>query len=151
MNLASSTPAETSATALASATSTEDSAPARHVHSVQIIISVVVPTAGLTVLLLCFIVIRKYRKKRNKAAFGNRPAMTSNVQLYVDQKAELEDEERRKQELDGEGVRYEMEGEERLFEMPGDVSTRMGLASNSRTHELRGAEHSNELEVPSNV
>lgn len=147
----SATAAETSATALPSATSTEDSAPVRRVHSVQIIIiSVVVPTAGLMIL-LCFIVIRRYRKKRSKVAIANHPSMTSNVQLYVDQKAELEDEERRKQELDGEGVRYEMEGEDRIFEMPGNLCTRMELASYSKTHELRGAEHSKELEVPGNT
>ncbi len=77
--------------------------------------------------------------------------MTSNVQLYVDQKAELEDEERRKQELDGQGVRYEVEGEDRIFEMPGNGSTRMESAWYSQTQELRGAEHAKELEVPGNT
>ena len=70
------------------------------------------------------------------------------MQLYVDQKAELEDEERRKHELDSSGRTYEMEGEDRIFEMPGDGDT--GVRSD-RTQELGGVEHSKELEVPSNI
>ena len=40
-----------------------------------------------------------------------------------------------------------MEGEDTLFEMPGDGDTGTGLVF-SRTQELRGMEHSTELEVP---
>ena len=76
--------------------------------------------------------------------------MTSNTQLYVDQKAELEAEERRKHELEAYSIRYEVEGEDSFFEMPGDGNSRMGLASFNQTHELRGTEHSKELEVPGN-
>ena len=149
----SATPTNGSATAISLATSTEGSAPVRRLHSTQtIIISVVVSTVGLIVLLLCFIVIRRYRKKRSQAALSNnQPAMTSNTQLYVDQKAELEAEERRKHELEAYSIRYEMEGEDSFFEMPGDGNPRMGLASFNRTHELRGTEHSKELEVPGNA
>lgn len=142
---ASTTPAESSAVALPLATE-------GHVHSTHIIIvSVVVPTAGLMILLLCFIVIRRYRKKRSQAVFTNEPDKTSNTQLYVDQKAELEDEERRRHELDAGGTTYEMEGEDRRFEMPGDGNTQLRLASSNKTQELRGAEHSKELEVPGNI
>lgn len=153
--LRSATPTGTSATVLPSATSTEDPVPMRHIHSKQIIIiSVLLPTGGLTILLLCLIVIRRYRKKRSHATSTNQSGVTSDTQLYVDQKAELEDEERRKQELDGEGVRYEMEGNDRMhemYEMPGNASTPMELASYNEIHELRGVEHSRELEVPSNI
>ena len=79
------------------------------------------------------------------------PGTTSDVQLYVDQKAELEDEERRRHELDASGIAYEMEGEDRIFEMPGDGDTEIRTAQSDRTQELRGAEHSKELEVPSNL
>ncbi len=79
------------------------------------------------------------------------PAMTSNVQLYVDQKAELEDEERRKHELDASGITYEMEGEDRIFEIPGGGDTGDRSAQSDRPQELRGAEHSKELEVPGNL
>lgn len=153
--LPSTTPAEISATTFPSATSTEDSVPVRHLNSAQIIIiSVVVPITGLTILLLCLIVIRRYRKKRSHATSTNQSGVTSDTQLYVDQKAELEDEERRKQELDGEGVRYEMEGDDRMHEMhemPGNASTPTELASYMEIHELRDEEHSRELEVPSNI
>ncbi len=77
--------------------------------------------------------------------------MASNVQLYVDRKAELEDQERKRHELDTEGIRYEMDGEGTIFEISGDENTRIGLASFNRSHELRGTEHSQELEVPGNI
>ncbi len=135
------------ATALPSATATESSVPVQHIHKTQIIIvSVVVPTIGLVTFLLCFIILRRYRKKRRQAAIKNQWDMTSNTQLYVDQKAELEDEERRKFELDAGGITYEMEGEDRIFEMP--TTAEMRLASLRETHEMRGVEHSQELGVP---
>ena len=146
-----------SATLAASSTAahpsvTESSVPVRRGHSTEIIIiSVVVSTTGLMMALICLIVIRRYRKKRSQTAFTNQRAMTSNVQLYVDQKAELEDKKRLKYELEAQGIRYEMEGEDRKSEMPGVESTRTGLTSSKQTHELRGVEHSQELEVPGNI
>lgn len=146
--LISATAAETSATTLPSVTSAKTAVLSQHVHSTQIIIlSIVVPSAGLIILLLYFIFIRRYRKKRSLAASTNHPAMTSNVQLYLDQKAELEDEERRKHELDAGGNTYEMEGKDCIFEMPGAGNTETRSASCDKVHELRGAEHSRELEV----
>ena len=142
--------AASSTTALPSVT--ESSVPVRRVHSAEImIVSVVVPITGLMVFLLCFIVIRKYRKKRSQAAFTNQSATTSNVQLYVDQKAELEDEKRIKHELESQGIRHEMEGQGNMFEMPGAENTRIEPAPLNRTHELRGMEHSQELEAPGNI
>lgn len=116
-----------------------------------IIISVIVPTTALVIPLLCFILLRKYRKRRSQVSSTTSPGTTSDVQLYVDQKAELEDEERRRHELDASGIAYEMEGEDRIFEMPGDGDTEIRTAQSDRTQELRGAEHSKELEVPSNL
>ena len=69
----------------------------------------------------------------------------------MDQKAELEDEERRKHELEAAGIRYEMEGEDKIFEMLGDGNAMAGTAPSDNKQELRGAEHSRELEVPGNV
>ena len=73
---------------------------------------------------------------------------TTDTQLYVDRKAELEDEERRKYELDATGINHELEGEERIFEMSSGGDSEMRVASFRETHELRGVEHSQELEVP---
>ena len=78
----------------------------------------------------------------------SQPNTTTDTQLYVDRKAELEDEERRKHELDGAGIRYEMEGDDRIFEMPSGRDTEPSLASLRNTHELRGVEHSQEIECP---
>lgn len=77
----------------------------------------------------------------------SQPDMTTDTQFYVDRKAELEDEERRKHELDGAGISYEMEGEDRVFEMRSGRDEEMSLASIRGTQELRGVEHSQELEV----
>lgn len=77
--------------------------------------------------------------------------MASNTQLYVDRKAELEHEERKKYELDAEGTLNEMDGVDTIFEMAGDGNTHMVSPSLNKPQELRGAEHSKELEVPGNI
>lgn len=89
--------------------------------------------------------------KRRQAATIYQPDMTSDAQLYLDRKAELEDEDRRRYELDAENVTHEIEGEDRIFEMSGNRDMGMFPASLRETHEVRGAEHSTELEVPGNV
>ena len=137
------------ATVSSTATPAESSLSVPHPHTTQIIIvSVVVPTIGLVLFLLCFLGIRRHRKKRSQVVLMSQPNTTADTQLYVDRKAELEDEERRKYELDATGVTYEMEGEDRILEMSSGGDTEMRLASIRETHELRGVEHSQELEVP---
>ena len=81
----------------------------------------------------------------------SQPNTTTDTQLCFDQKAELEDEERRKHELDATGKTYEMEGEDKISEMPSGGNAEMRLASFRETHELRGVEHSQELEAPSDA
>ena len=135
-----------------SATKADSSASTQHAQTTHIIvISVMAPIFGFTIPLLCFITIRRYCKKRREAATTNqRPNMvTLDTQLYFDQKAELEDEARRKHELDAEGTIPEMEGQDGIFELPtegGDMGTT--LASSQDVHEMGGAEHSTELDVP---
>lgn len=138
-----------SATASLSATLVKSSVPASHNHTTQIVIlSVIVPTVALMIILVGFIAIRRYRKKRSQAVVTSQSTTTTDTQLYVDQKAELEDEERRKHELDGAGISYEMEGEDRIFEMPSGRDAETSVASIRATQELRGLEHSQELDVP---
>ena len=115
-----------------------------------VIISVVVPNIALMIL-LSLIVIRIYRDKRGQAASTKPQETTSDMQPDVDQKAELEDEGRRRHELDGSKVIYEMEGEDRRFEMPGNGDTGVRSARSDRIQELRCAEHSKELEIPNNI
>ena len=132
-----------------SATKAESSAFTRHTQITYIIIlSVIVPIVGLAIFLLCFITIRRNREKRREAAMTNQPNVISDTQLYFDQKAELGDEERRKHEMDAEGTTHEMDGQDRIFELPGHGGTATTLASLQRVHEMRGAEHSTELEAP---
>ena len=142
----SSSPAASAAALTASSTSGHQGHQAR-----IIILSVVLPTVGLVILLLCVIVIRRYRKKRSYAASTVHPETTSETRIYLDQKAELEDEERRRHELEGGGKVYEVDGQDTIFEMPGNNNSRMQLASSHRTHELRGPDHTQELEVPGNL
>lgn len=150
--LPSATPVDSSPTSLLSTKPTESSGSVRRATSVRIIIvSVVLPTSLLVTILLCFVLIRRYRKKRSQAFSANHPAMTSNVQLYVDQKAELEDEDRRKQVLEAIDIRHEMGGEDMMFEMSSDGNTQIDFSLSNQRQELRGAEHSNELEVPGNI
>ena len=55
-----------------------------------------------------------------------------NGQPYLQQKAELEDVERRRHELDAQNVRYEMEGQDRFIE----------LETNERFRELEDGDKS---------
>ncbi|KAM0798455.1 hypothetical protein BDR22DRAFT_373648 [Usnea florida] len=146
------TPAGSSSLAASTATLTTSSASGHHARRTRtIILSVIIPTVGVMTLLLSFVIIRRYRKKRSPAAMAVDPKVTSDTQLYLDRKAELEDEERRRHELDGGGKVHEMDGQDTLFEMPGDDKSRMNLASPNKMQELRGLDPSQELEVPSNV
>ena len=132
--------------------STASSTPGRRVHSPQLIIlSVVLPTVGIIVLLICFIIVRRYRRKRSQTATSDHPETISNTQLYVDQKAELEDDKRGRYELEAVRKTHEMDGEDTVFEIPGNRNSRMQLPSSHGTHELRGPDHSQELEVPRNI
>ena len=145
-------------TSIDSSSTTDLTSPLKSSGSVQraettrtIIISVVISTTALIIILLCFIVIRIYRKKRSQTAPIKYSRTISDMQPYVDQKVELEDEQRRRHELDAGRRIYEMEGEDRIFEMPGNRDTGTRSSRSNRIQELRGAEHSIELEVPSNI
>ena len=141
-----------SATAASTATLTASSTSGRQAHhALAIILSVVLPTLGFMLLLLCFVIIRRYRKKRFHASLAVSSKTTSDTRLYMDQKAELEDEERRRHELEATGKVHEMDGQDTVLEMPGNNDSRMQLASSHIIHELRGTDHTQELEVPGNV
>lgn len=136
---------------LVSAVETPGPSPRAADYTRTIIVSVVVPITTLVIILLCFVVIRIRRKKRSQAASTESLEKISDVQLYVDQKAELEDEERRRHELDAGGRTFEMEGVDGIFEMPGNGDMGTRSVRSDRVQELKGAEHSKELEAPSNI
>lgn len=108
---------------------------------------------------LSFITIYLWRKRRRSQSFRSKneiPESSDDTQPYLQQKAELDSEERRQLELDGQELRYEMDGAEGRYEIQrSDVShevpverRRHGLLSLGQIHELRGEEHSKELEGP---
>lgn len=144
--------AAASATTLPSATSVAasgDPAPVGRIRYERvIIISIIAPSVVILLLLACFFMIRSYRKKRRQAASIDGPERISNVQLYVDQKPELEDQERRKHELDAQEIRYEMEGGNRLFEISEERVTDKRQSTSDVKAELRGEKHSQELDLP---
>ena len=132
-------------------TTTATQVSGRRISATQIIIvSTIVPTVGLAILVFGFTFIRGYRKKkkRGQAAALSQKDTTSNTQLYLDRKAELGDEEHRRHEMNAESLKYELEGRDRIFEVPSVRDSRTVLASLQEIHEMRGTEHSQELEVP---
>jgi len=96
---------------------------------------------------------RRARKRRLAAAaitatdVDKQPATTEATQPYLQQKAELEDAERRKHELEAQRIVYEMVGEDAVHEVAtGDDRRRV-----STLQELRGTEHSKELEATTSL
>lgn len=83
--------------------------------------------------------------------------MSEETQPYLQQKAELEAEEKRRLELEAVEVRYEMDGANDSKEMPApgsdvrneiDTITRPPMPSLRERQELRGEDCSKELEAP---
>lgn len=68
-------------------------------------------------------------------------ALPEDTQPYLQHKAELEDEERRRHEMDAREARYEMNGEDTMHEIGTGGDRRI-----SALQELKGPEHSKELE-----
>lgn len=90
---------------------------------------------------LALLLWRKYRKKQVAATSTEKDDNTAdNSQLYMQQKAELEDEDR---------SRHELGAQEKISEMDGDMIHEMPVASRGQglgqTQELRGEEFSKEL------
>ena len=100
---------------------------------------------------------RKYRKRRIAAATDATDKDSSSssgaTQPYLQQKSELDAEEARKHELHAEEQRYESAGSTIHEMQDGDqdheiiAEARIAMASLRATHELKGEEHSKELEA----
>ena len=109
---------------------------------IGIIIGIVIPILLVTMGLACFCIVRKRRRKRDGAAIAlqDTEGEGGNPQLYFQQKAELDDEQRR-HEMEAAEVRYEMDGEDAIHEMPVEERERR-----FGRQELRGEENSQELD-----
>ena len=117
------------------------------------ILSITFVSVVPVVALLAFVVVKIFRWQQRKQKRG--PAIGRNgvkrinsqpslQQPYLQPKAEL-DAEQARQEIEARQHRYEMDGADAILELPvaHDGPLSLGL-----THELKGDEHSTELEAP---
>lgn len=95
-------------------------------------------------LLTVSLLFRSYKIKKTKALRG-KLTVPEDSQPYLQQKAELEAEETRKHELEVGEIRHELDGKIRIQEISDESSH--GLPSVYQRQELRGEEHSRELEA----
>ena len=120
---------------------------------------VVVPVVAIISFILGVIYLRSRRRRfQNRSHSGNGLADPSEeAQPYLQQKAELEAEEKRRLELEAVEVRYEMDGgnDRNNLLAPGegvrneiDTIARPPMPSLRERQELRGEECSKELEAP---
>lgn len=108
-------------------------------------IGIAIPFVVGALLLLALLLWRRYRKNKGANAATAEHVESEGVQPYLQQKPELEAEEKRKQELDAEERRYELNGESEIHEMS-DTSN-IALPASRVLQELRGEEHARELGV----
>ena len=145
-NITSSSPTASSAAgSISSAFTTKDKAATGVVIPIVAIISVVLG-------ILFYLRRRRKRSGSGKDTHGSE----EETQPYLQQKAELEAEEKRRLELEAVEVRYEMDGGDHVNEMHGshvrneiDTVVRPQMPSLKETQELRGEECSKELDASS--
>ncbi|KAL8917751.1 MAG: hypothetical protein Q9172_005700 [Xanthocarpia lactea] len=103
-------------------------------------LGVSIPLATLVIIALAVLGIVKHRKRKSLNPSSEPSAPSEDVQPYLQQKGELEAEERREYELHAENKQYELEGDNEIQEMSTSAND---LALNRS--ELRGEEHCKEL------
>ncbi|KAL8722832.1 MAG: hypothetical protein Q9181_007413 [Wetmoreana brouardii] len=110
----------------------------------KIVIATVTVFGFLGMTLVAVFILRRYRKRRSAAAADQKSGTpTEDGQPYFQQKGELDAEEQRRLELEAREMRYEADGENEIHELPSS-----SMEPRSLPQELRGTEHSKELEVP---
>lgn len=144
---------------LSSATSTESLIPStgnpteaststsryHHLDEQAIIgIGIAIPVIVIALLLLALLLWRRSRKIKKANVTEVQHPISEDKQPYLQQKAELEAEEKRKHELEAEERRYELDGESRIHEIS---ESSHGLPPFSVRQELRGEDHSRELDT----
>lgn len=109
---------------------------------------VAIPLAFLGLVLLGFLLYRRRKiqktRKEDNATPSKQESSHEDTQPYLQQKAELEAEEKRKYELEARERRYEIGNAVERYELPVEKEDLMIRTK----QELRGEEHSTELEVP---
>ena len=108
-------------------------------------IGVTVPVVVTALILLAIPFWRRSRRNKKRNAPKGHQIPPEDTQPYLQQKAELEAEEKRKYELALNERRYELDGETRIHEI--SDGNGKGFPTSHMRQELRGEEHSRELEV----
>ncbi|MCJ1460201.1 hypothetical protein MMC28_010580 [Mycoblastus sanguinarius] len=129
----------------------------------KIIIGITVPVLVLTLPLCLLFLLYRHQKRSSAGVILTEDPNTHESKIhqepgpFLQQKPELDDEERRRHEMQADEIRNEMEGEASRFEMEGEDDRqeveaeelgRRVIPSLEMRHELRGEEHAKELEVP---
>ena len=117
-------------------------------------IGTLVPAAFIICALISVLGWRRHQRLKQAALRNSESKPDDNTQPYFQQKAELEDEERRRHELEVHETTYEVDGNDSRFEVEGDQNghqmmidgERHRMPSQRNMQELRGEEHSRELE-----
>lgn len=121
-------------------------------------IGVVIPVVAIISFALGMIFYLRRHRKRKRSQSGRRTNETEENQPYLQQKGELEAEEKRRLELEAVEVRYEMDGGDNSKEMPApgsnsrneiDTMTRPPVPSLRERQELKGEDCSNEPDASS--
>lgn len=107
-------------------------------------IGIAIPVVVIALLLLAVFLWRRSRKIKKANVTEVQDTISEDRQPYLQQKAELEAEEKRKHELEAEERRYELDGESRIHEISENSH---GLPSLRARQELRGEDHSKELDA----
>lgn len=107
--------------------------------TIGIVVAIVVPISLITIGLSLLSIIRKRRKREKEAVARNQDNIkddSGDTQLYLQQKVELDDKQRR-HEMEAIELRYEMEREDRIYELPAeDRRNRQELCGEERAREL---------------
>ena len=152
----SSTAASTQLSSLKATTITGSTAASSHTDSggqalerpARIGIGLAVPVGVLALIGIVAVVWRRKARRQSSTELKPREEkQPDDLQPYLQRKAELEDQERRRHELESNECRYELEGADKGTELPIGKSVNV-VRSVPRMQELRGEEHSKELDAP---
>ena len=121
----------------------------------RIEVGVIVPVVAIISSLVGILFWRRHRKQNVHGENESKPTddPAKDTQPYLRRKAELEDDENRKRELEAQEQRPELNAEDTIYEISGPedrqelfTDLRTGLPSHRLKHELAGGEFAQELE-----
>ncbi|KAL9594521.1 MAG: hypothetical protein Q9219_006985 [cf. Caloplaca sp. 3 TL-2023] len=99
--------------------------------------------ATIAILMVLFLCLKRYRKHKREHQLESQLRPTEEDQPYLQRKAELDAEDRRRHELHGKCTRYELDGNNDISEMA--TTANNSVRDADQRIELRGEEHCKEL------